>query len=58
MHEATISQVFTLCSMASVSSVGTGQGKGVDLLVRSRIFWHAHVVEGITSGLRGGKLLL
>ncbi|THH20358.1 hypothetical protein EW146_g982 [Bondarzewia mesenterica] len=58
MHEATIGQVFTLCSLASVSSVGTGQGKAVDLLVRSRIFWHAHVVEGITSGLRGGRLLL
>ncbi|KAA1474871.1 hypothetical protein DENSPDRAFT_782374, partial [Dentipellis sp. KUC8613] len=57
-YETIVSQVFTLCSLASVSSVGSGQGQDVDNLVRARIFWYAHIVEGVTSGLRGGRLLL
>ncbi|OCH95495.1 hypothetical protein OBBRIDRAFT_788050 [Obba rivulosa] len=58
MYEATISQVYTLCSIAPASSVKSGQGEFVDALVRARIFWYAHVVDGISSGLRGGRLLL
>ncbi|KAI0313076.1 hypothetical protein OF83DRAFT_1066098, partial [Amylostereum chailletii] len=58
MHDAAVSQVFTLCSLASISSVASGQGQAVDTLVRARIFWYTHIVDGITSGLRGGRLLL
>jgi hypothetical protein len=58
MYEATMSQVYTLCSLASVSTVNSGEGAHVDALVRARIFWYAHVHEGITTGLRGGRLLL
>ncbi|KZS99138.1 hypothetical protein SISNIDRAFT_492392 [Sistotremastrum niveocremeum HHB9708] len=58
MYEATVSQVYTLCSLASVSSVNSGQGDYVDALVRARIYWYTHVHEGITTGLRGGRLLL
>ncbi|KAH9039040.1 hypothetical protein EDB84DRAFT_1478375 [Lactarius hengduanensis] len=58
MYEAMVSQVFTLCSLASVSSVGSGQGQAVDTLVRARLFWYSHIVEGVTSGLRGGRLLI
>ena len=58
MYEAMVSQVFTLCSLASVSSVGSGQGQAVDILVRARLFWYSHIVEGVTSGLRGGRLLM
>ncbi|KAF8275264.1 hypothetical protein EI94DRAFT_1560073 [Lactarius quietus] len=58
MYEAMVSQVFTLCSLASVSSVGSGQGQAVDILVRARLFWYSHIVEGVTSGLRGGRLLI
>ena len=58
MYEATINQVYTLCSLASVSSVNSGQGEFVDAAVRARIFWYAHIHEGVTTGLRGGRLLL
>ncbi|KAI0306791.1 hypothetical protein B0F90DRAFT_1693299 [Multifurca ochricompacta] len=58
MYEAMVSQVFTLCSLASISSVGSGQGQAVDILVRARLFWYSHIVEGVTSGLRGGRLLI
>jgi hypothetical protein len=56
MYEATVSQVYTLCSLGSL--VKSGQGEFVDALVRARIFWYGHVHEGITSGLRGGRLIL
>ncbi|KAH9981533.1 hypothetical protein BGW80DRAFT_1270701, partial [Lactifluus volemus] len=49
MYEAMVSQVFTLCSLASVSSA-------VDILVRARLFWYSHIVEGVTSGLRGSSM--
>ncbi|ELU40099.1 fungal zn(2)-Cys(6) binuclear cluster domain-containing protein [Rhizoctonia solani AG-1 IA] len=52
---ATVSQVYTLCSLGSL--VKSGQGEFVDALVRARIFWYGHVHEGITSGLRGGRLI-
>lgn len=58
MYEAAINQVYTLCSLASVTSVNSGRGEYVDAAVRARIFWYAHVHEGITTGLRGGRLLL
>lgn len=58
MYEATVSQVYALCSLASVSSVNSGQGEYVDALVRARIFWYAHIIDGVTSGLRGGRILL
>ena len=58
MYEVAINQVYTLCSLASVTSVNSGRGEFVDAAVRARIFWYAHVHEGITTGLRGGRLLL
>lgn len=58
MYEAAINQVYTLCSLASVASVNSGQGEFVDAAVRARIFWYAYAHEGITTGLRGGRLLL
>ena len=58
MYEATLSQVYNLCSLASAASVSSGQGEFIDALVRARIFWYAHIVDGVTSGLRGGRLWL
>ncbi|KII88691.1 hypothetical protein PLICRDRAFT_162020, partial [Plicaturopsis crispa FD-325 SS-3] len=58
MYETTLSQVYSLCSLASPSSAHSGQGPHGDALVRARIFWYAHVHEGITTGLRGGRLIL
>ncbi|KAK7049266.1 hypothetical protein VNI00_005867 [Paramarasmius palmivorus] len=49
MHEASLSQVVALCSMDdSDEQVGT----------RARLFWYAYVQEGITTAIRGGRLLL
>lgn len=54
-YEATLSQIHALCQL-SASSVNSGQGSLCDALVRARIFWYAYVHEGITTGLRGGRL--
>ncbi|KAF8509550.1 hypothetical protein JB92DRAFT_3083744 [Gautieria morchelliformis] len=58
MYETAINQVYTLCSLASPRSVNSGQGEQVDALVRARIYWYAFVHEGITTGIRGGRLHL
>lgn len=58
MYEVAVNQVYALCSLVSVSSMKGSQGDFVDATVRARIFWYAHVHEGITTGLRGGRLLL
>ncbi|KAI0053838.1 hypothetical protein FA95DRAFT_1551599 [Auriscalpium vulgare] len=57
-YETTVSHVFTLCNLATVASVSNGQGQAADMFVRARIFWYTHYLEGIKSGLRGGRLLL
>lgn len=58
MYEVAINQVYTLCSLASASSMKSSSGDFVDATLQARIFWYAHVHEGITTGLRGGRLLL
>ncbi|KAF8516906.1 hypothetical protein BU17DRAFT_20348, partial [Hysterangium stoloniferum] len=58
LYETAINQVYTLCSLASPRSVNSGQGEQVDALVRARIYWYAFVHEGITTGIRGGRLHL
>ncbi|KDQ60654.1 hypothetical protein JAAARDRAFT_204482 [Jaapia argillacea MUCL 33604] len=58
MYETTLNQIYTLCSLSPASSVSSGHGEYIDALVRSRIFWYAHVHEGVTTGLRGGRLIL
>ena len=55
MYDATMSQVYALCSLPTADS---GQGEYADALVRARIFWYAHVFDGVTSGLRGGRISL
>ncbi|KAH7889892.1 hypothetical protein F5I97DRAFT_606993 [Phlebopus sp. FC_14] len=57
-YEATLSHIYALCSLVNPSSVSSGQGPYYDALVRARIFWYAYVHEGVTTGLRGGRLLL
>ncbi|KAG1749013.1 uncharacterized protein EDB91DRAFT_1112007 [Suillus paluster] len=56
MYEATLSQIYCLCSLASPSTVHSGQGPYCDALVRARVFWYAYVHEGVRTGLRGGRL--
>lgn len=58
MHEATLSQVYNLCSLVSATTVNSGEGEFIDALVRARVFWYAHIVDGVTSGLRGGRIWL
>ncbi|KAF8558445.1 hypothetical protein OG21DRAFT_1504182 [Imleria badia] len=57
-YEATLSQVYSLCNHSNPPSVDSGLGPYCDILIRARVFWYAHVHEGITSGLNGGRLAL
>ncbi|KAF8136113.1 hypothetical protein EV363DRAFT_1318759 [Boletus edulis] len=57
-HEAILSQVRALCNLNDSPSVNSGLGPYCDMLIRARIFWSAHVHEGITTGLNGGHLVL
>ena len=54
MYDTTMNQVYALCSL----SVDSGQGEYAEALVRARIFWYAHITDGVTSGLRGGRISL
>ncbi|EPQ58392.1 hypothetical protein GLOTRDRAFT_120144 [Gloeophyllum trabeum ATCC 11539] len=58
MYESTLSQIYTLCSLSPPAPVHSGQGEYIDALVRARIFWYAYAHEGITTGLKGGRLYL
>ncbi|KAG2752167.1 hypothetical protein P692DRAFT_20798530 [Suillus brevipes Sb2] len=58
MYEATLSQVYTLCSPTNHSVLHSGQGTYCDALVRARVFWYAYVHEGVRTALRGGRLYL
>lgn len=58
MYEATLSQIYSLCSPTSPLTVNSGQGPYCDALVRARVFWYAYVHEGVRTGLRGGRLYL
>ncbi|KIR40696.1 hypothetical protein I313_03352 [Cryptococcus deuterogattii Ram5] len=68
MYDAAISQVFMLCSHAAMGydgqpsataavNGGTEDDQGMTA-VRVRVYWYAFVHEGITTGLKGGRLRL
>jgi hypothetical protein len=63
MYEAALSQTQALCTMAS-SSAGPSSSMpsfphgSDDTAIRARIFWYAHMQEGISTGMRGGRLVL
>ncbi|KAG8902065.1 hypothetical protein FRB99_004856 [Tulasnella sp. 403] len=61
LYQTTLLQVYALSGVGGgyetpVLPPMTGGGP-VPEVVRARIFWYAHVHEGITSGLNGGKLI-
>jgi hypothetical protein len=58
MYEAAIQQVYTLCQHDGVTTGLSPETRAANAMVRARIFWYAHVHEGLTTGLRGGRLLL
>jgi hypothetical protein len=57
MHETALSQVYTLCDLASLSSSSPSGSTPTDNEVRARIFWYAYLHEAITIGLQGGRLI-
>ncbi|KAF9072918.1 hypothetical protein BDP27DRAFT_1319641 [Rhodocollybia butyracea] len=61
MHEASLSQAHSLCALLSgppsTSSLGSS-GSSDEAIVRARVFWYAHMQEGITTGMRGGRFVL
>ncbi len=58
MYETTLSQIYNLCSLAPSTSLNNRQGEFIDALVKARIFWYGHIIDGVTSALRGGRILL
>jgi hypothetical protein len=64
MHEASLSQAHSLCTLlsgpsSSIPSNSSGSsGSSDEAILRARIFWYAHLQEGITTGMRGGRLIL
>jgi hypothetical protein len=59
MYECAVAQVFALCSLSSMGYDGLQHFPGPDGdIVRVRLYWYTFVHEGITSGLKGGRLVL
>jgi len=63
MYEAALSQTQALCTITSFSTgpsplISSSPHGSDDAAIRARIFWYAHMQEGISTGLRGGRLVL
>ncbi|KIY66102.1 hypothetical protein CYLTODRAFT_378272 [Cylindrobasidium torrendii FP15055 ss-10] len=56
MHEATMLQANALAQLApEAPALSSGHS---DSLLRARIFWYAHLQEGMFTAMRGGRLVL
>lgn len=33
-------------------------GDYIDAVIKARVFWHGYMLDGVTSGLRGGRLMM
>ncbi|KAG7531622.1 hypothetical protein FFLO_04206 [Filobasidium floriforme] len=59
MYECAVAQVFALCSLSSLGYDGIQHHLGPEGdIIRVRLYWYTFVHEGITSGLKGGRLVL
>jgi hypothetical protein len=59
MYECAVAQVFALCSLSSMGYDGLQHFAGPEGdIIRVRLYWYTFVHEGITSGLKGGRLVL
>ncbi|KAF8078106.1 hypothetical protein FPV67DRAFT_1405405 [Lyophyllum atratum] len=63
MYEATLSQAQALCTLATSSNgpsppINPFPDASDDTIIRARIFWYAHMHEGLSTGMRGGRLVL
>jgi len=62
MYKAALSQAHALCTLATFSdgpSPPTNPFPDTsDDTVRARIYWYAHMHEGLSTGMQGGRLVL
>jgi hypothetical protein len=56
--QAAHSQVYTLCSLERTAPISLNKDHLLDALIRARTFWYAYIEEGVTSGLKGGRMVL
>lgn len=56
MSEATLLQANSLCTLVNSSQAIPYAAD--ESVLRARIFWYAHMQEGITTGMRGGRFVL
>ncbi|KAF8184885.1 hypothetical protein K438DRAFT_1837044 [Mycena galopus ATCC 62051] len=58
MYEATLSQAASCVSPAASPSMHSFPHASDDTIIRARILWYAHMNEGMTTGMRGGRFVL
>lgn len=60
MYECAVAQVFSMCSLSAMNYDGyLGNAGGPNSeMIRIRLYWYSFVHEGITTGLKGGRLVL
>ncbi|KAG6832693.1 hypothetical protein H0H92_012265 [Tricholoma furcatifolium] len=63
MYEASLSQAQALCTLSGSLAPPTVPitpfpDTTDDSVLRARIFWYAHMQEGFSTGMRGGRLVL
>lgn len=58
MHETALIHAQTLCSPSSSLPVRSTMGDYIDAVIKARVFWHGYMLDGVTSGLRGGRLMM
>jgi len=59
IHDAALSHVHALYRSYTQSSghIGLPNGQN-EMLILARIFWYAYTYEGLTTGMKGGRLVL
>ncbi|KAG6874282.1 hypothetical protein C0995_001507 [Termitomyces sp. Mi166 len=63
LYEVTLSQARALCTLSGSSAsppppITPFPETTDDSVLRARIFWYAHMQEGFSTGMRGGRLVL
>lgn len=59
MYECALGQVFQLCSASALDYDGLPHvANPADEITSRRLYWYAFVHEGITTGLKGGRMVL
>jgi hypothetical protein len=59
MYECALGQVFSLCSASALGYDGLPVIPSPEQeVMRRKLYWYAFVHEGITTGLKGGRMVL